>query len=585
MYITYETAQYAKIDNRRIRRFKRHYRPPETVPNDLPKPEFMPTKLIRISDMEIVYGSQVNEGYCALSYSWNQSGDMVLDEAKGKYMRIDEGRHEIISYCSIFPDMIIPYYIAAKNFKRKLWKIYKVLEVMDEKNYYFQKTVKQVKFESILQHICQQFNIKYIWFDQMCINQDDKEEKKREIRNMHHIYENAYCTIALTPEFSGLNVATPSSEDYQYFKRLWTLEEAIKSKKLLFVGKDVHKWGEDISRSDRLYPLIESSSTLSVSQILYHAHNRTSTKDHDRVFALIHLFPEFMQDINIDYDQPLEELMVQFYRLLAKKSISILVFEKLTHHRYESTIQKYSTFLPSWTGVNGTHALIATTTSFQNYDVVGKTMHVTSAYVTKKKQPIFFTFIKNYLPSFYLCGGRLPDDKESLTIQKQDLPPSPDDIYDVDNKHNYQLSVFVQLPGIAERKRFKITPIYTYNDIFINGNGFDLISKQLQQLSRFMEIKKENLGWCHLNRDDGEMAARIDLDHLTENILDDPFAHYVLLSEILFKSNAESRYHYYPVVKKKQGEKYYKVLGRCSIESIDDIFSNCNLPKKTFLIQ
>ncbi|KAI9271737.1 hypothetical protein BDA99DRAFT_500856, partial [Phascolomyces articulosus] len=68
--------------------------------------------------------------------------------------------------------------------------------------YYFTKTVQYVKFEVIIQQICQQFNIKYVWYDQLCINQDDKEEKYREIRNMHQIYENAYCTVALVPDFS-----------------------------------------------------------------------------------------------------------------------------------------------------------------------------------------------------------------------------------------------------------------------------------------------------------------------------------------------------------------------------------------------
>ncbi|KAI9245231.1 hypothetical protein BDA99DRAFT_528307 [Phascolomyces articulosus] len=76
---------------------------------------------------------------------------------------------------------------------------------MEDKNYYFSKTIKYVKFEGIIQQICQQFNIKYIWCDQLCINQNNKEEKLREIRNMHHIYENAYCTVALVPENTNIS--------------------------------------------------------------------------------------------------------------------------------------------------------------------------------------------------------------------------------------------------------------------------------------------------------------------------------------------------------------------------------------------
>ncbi|KAI9251475.1 hypothetical protein BDA99DRAFT_521976 [Phascolomyces articulosus] len=73
---------------------------------------------------------------------------------------------------------------------------------MVDKNYYFSKMVQYVKFEGIIQQICQQFNIKYIWYDQLCINQDNKEEKQREIRNMHQIYENAYCTVAFVPDYT-----------------------------------------------------------------------------------------------------------------------------------------------------------------------------------------------------------------------------------------------------------------------------------------------------------------------------------------------------------------------------------------------
>ncbi|KAI9247680.1 hypothetical protein BDA99DRAFT_253456 [Phascolomyces articulosus] len=384
MYITYEMAQYSRTNGKRARLAKR-VKPPITIPNDLPKPDFMPTKLVRISDMEVVDGSQVNEGYCALSYSWNQSGDIKQDD-NGKHVRIDNGKHKIISYANIFPDMIIPNYKIPVNYKydrietrSKLSKMYHVLEIIDDENYYFTKTIKYVKFEGIIQQICQQFNIKYIWYDQLCINQDNKEEKQHEIRNMHQIYENACCTVALVPDYSHKEKLNESEQ--HYFKRLWILEEAIKSKRLLIVGRNEHQYGEN-STFLQIYYFTESSSELNVSQILHYAHQRTSTKDHDRVFALIHLFPEFIDHknephpfkkliirhfcgvfstknsinkIRIDYSQPFEDLMIQFYGLLAKKDISILIFGK--NRNYISTIKKYK-FLPSWTGVNANSSMM-----------------------------------------------------------------------------------------------------------------------------------------------------------------------------------------------------------------------------------
>ncbi|KAI9278780.1 hypothetical protein BDA99DRAFT_567435 [Phascolomyces articulosus] len=132
MYIDYETAQYTYVPHpdEAKGRSNKYSQPPKKVPNDLPKPDFMPTKLVCISDMAVVDGSQVNEGYCALSYSWNQSGSFFYNPFRRKYI--------------IRPDGNCEY----------------------------------VKFEGIIQQICQQFNIKYIWYDQLCINQDNTEEKQ-----------------------------------------------------------------------------------------------------------------------------------------------------------------------------------------------------------------------------------------------------------------------------------------------------------------------------------------------------------------------------------------------------------------------
>ncbi|KAI9250190.1 hypothetical protein BDA99DRAFT_575536, partial [Phascolomyces articulosus] len=302
MYIEYENVQFVREDGKK---YARRSQPPKILPIMLPKPKFMPTKLVRISDMKIVNGSQVNGGYCALSYSWNQSGDIKLDKTTGKSQRIDEGKHQIISYDTIFPDMIIPQY--KTDWNKRLQKIYRVFKIMEDKNYYFSKTIQYVKFEGIIQQICRKFNIKYIWYDQMCISQDDKEERRREIRNMHRIYGNAYCTVALAPDYSekyNLNIKQ------EYFKRLWTLEEIKKSKRLLFVGKNIHMWEKDITGGS-IYPLIKPLSELSVNEVLYHAHQRTSTKEHDRVFALINLFPEFIDQENDTHS--FKNLMIRYF--------------------------------------------------------------------------------------------------------------------------------------------------------------------------------------------------------------------------------------------------------------------------------
>ncbi|KAI9264178.1 hypothetical protein BDA99DRAFT_559472 [Phascolomyces articulosus] len=131
----------------------------------------MPTKLVRSTDMKVIDGSQVNERYCALYYSWNQSGDSYYGSVRDTCVRIDNDYYKIISTST--------------------------------------------------------------------------------------------CVIA--------KFAISKSE---WSERLWTLEEAIE---------------------------------------------RTSTKQHVRVLALVNLFPDIVDKIKIDYNQSIQDLMVHFYGFLAKK--------------------------------------------------------------------------------------------------------------------------------------------------------------------------------------------------------------------------------------------------------------------------
>ncbi|KAI9495977.1 heterokaryon incompatibility protein-domain-containing protein [Zychaea mexicana] len=281
----------------------------------------MPKKLVRTSDMQVVSGLQVNEGYCALSYSWNQSGDSVVDEFTGKEKRDDQGKHKIV-----YP---------AKKIRQKPRGRKRIPH-----------KVRLVKFEGLIQQICKDFNIKYIWYDQMCINQDDMEEKREEIRHMHRIYSNAYCTVALVPE--------------------------------LQVRKYISK------RTDILYS--------------------ECTKEHDRVFALANIFPEVMSKITVDYDQSLHDLLIQFYGALAEHDLSVLCFKRRGYSRLYKSIAgthpteadpNYIGFpleshrLPSWTGVAGEHYQMGQLkTNFQNYCINGGTLEVTCIAVTNNNRSI-----------------------------------------------------------------------------------------------------------------------------------------------------------------------------------------------------
>ncbi|KAI8148347.1 hypothetical protein BJV82DRAFT_263293 [Fennellomyces sp. T-0311] len=209
-------------------------------------PHFKPTSLVRVSDMQVVPGSTVNEHYWTLSYSWNQSGKIIRVGAE-EYDRIDEGKHTIVSYK-------IQQSIGQEDGQGKQRIVYEI----DPES----KSVRRGKFEDTLQQVCKDFAIRYIFFDQKCINQKDVDEEKRDIKRILLFYQNAYCTLVLLPELEcnetpddGRILANINDAlaDSRWSSPAWTLLEAYVSKKLLFVGKNVRFWSntiyEGLSRS------------------------------------------------------------------------------------------------------------------------------------------------------------------------------------------------------------------------------------------------------------------------------------------------------------------------------------------------
>ncbi|KAI8142213.1 hypothetical protein BJV82DRAFT_579741 [Fennellomyces sp. T-0311] len=179
--------------------------------------------------MKLVRGSEVRERYYTLSYSWNQSGDYVKNEHNDEYIRNDQGKHQIIFYRKR----------KAKKYPRGRTRTRVPVKP------------RFVKFERLVQQICKDFGVRYIWWDQYCIDQSNPEEKRREIMQMHSIYKNAYCALVLIPEldFTGHMIQTGeyiantrNIMETEWVKRVWTLEEAFMSKRMLFVGRNVHMW-------------------------------------------------------------------------------------------------------------------------------------------------------------------------------------------------------------------------------------------------------------------------------------------------------------------------------------------------------
>ncbi|KAI8142131.1 hypothetical protein BJV82DRAFT_615654 [Fennellomyces sp. T-0311] len=229
MYITYDQDQWRVVNNAGkvrqeeeslfeslYRRLKLHalY---EFVYGRQVAPSFMPTWLIRVSDMQLVRGSAVRAPYYTLSYSPDQSGDYSKNKDNDKYTLNDQGKHEIISYQE-------RKHPRGKNATR------------------VPKEPRLVKFEELVQQICKDFGVTYIWWDERCIEYSNPKEAEQ----IHRIYSSSYCTLILVPELDFTrNMQAANMEKMthsQWVQQVWMtpLDEAYLSKRLLFVGRNVH---------------------------------------------------------------------------------------------------------------------------------------------------------------------------------------------------------------------------------------------------------------------------------------------------------------------------------------------------------
>ncbi|KAI8137381.1 heterokaryon incompatibility protein-domain-containing protein [Fennellomyces sp. T-0311] len=345
MYIEYITPQ--RVADRTVTTFKSTGGP------------YRPTWLIRTSDWQKVPGTEATNGYCTLSYCWEQSGEKI-QRSNGEYDLLDRGRHKIT--------------IEARE-KRKTRRSVR---------YKYTRRSTHVTYEVLLKRICKEFNIDYLWYDKVCINQASKEEKHREIKNMHQIYSDARYTIALVPEiyvddvqefktvdWNTLNTeaketALAQIQESLWWKRSWTLEELMMSTRILIVGRDAHLWclaeskqvkgfkENDFISNDMLG--FKDKKEKSTNQVLTYAHFRTSTKEHDKIYALANIF-DGMTSIEIDYDSDISVVMNAFYRQLAERDLSLMCFGSILDDegtpKDTSTMGSYN--LPSWTGVAGLH--------------------------------------------------------------------------------------------------------------------------------------------------------------------------------------------------------------------------------------
>ncbi|KAI7850880.1 hypothetical protein BDC45DRAFT_538830 [Circinella umbellata] len=438
---------------------------------------YRPTWLVRTSDWKLVPGNEAMGGYCALSYCWEQSGEIIKkSKEKGDYDCCNNPGHRlVVKTVSPIPTPTTTSLSLhnnidmTKNDKSDLQQQQKINKTTPPKksnqknnndNDNDNRVVHLVTYDVLLQRMCQDFQIDYLWYDKLCINQSNKTEKLREIKQMHRIYSNARYTIALIPEINiwdpadferpdrfAKTKARKKAHDTMWkslwSQRSWTFEELMMSKRILVVGKNAHAWhqadteevtiGNDTKNSGLAFgdPLVQildfkNRSLKSANQVLKFAQFRTSAKEHDKIFALANIFHGVIP-IDMDYDSPIQDVIHDFYRRVAEHDLSILCFgsvrTKSGGMRLQSMMAKYK--LPTWTGVRGlhTHGAIHVTQLFPT----------TTTETSNKKMH----FIDNEMRLHIKCCGAThfcklftssSDDKKdtlstSLNEKEEDIPP------------------------------------------------------------------------------------------------------------------------------------------------------------------
>lgn len=211
---------------------------------------------------------------------------------------------------------------------------------------------------------CKQLSVKWCWLDTVCIKQDDDDEKAIEIPKMSFIYKTSTFCALYRDEFDDndayklnktLEKITPNLSDHKtticqvipgqaklteclWAERIWTLQETILPKKLVFITKNYvvdfsnilmmlsvayNEWSHwrEYLRNDYIHIniikiLMSKSDVLTYSQVVNLISDRDSMYMHDRIYGIIGVLDVV---IEVDYTQSHDKLVNKLIFELTKK--------------------------------------------------------------------------------------------------------------------------------------------------------------------------------------------------------------------------------------------------------------------------
>ena len=242
--------------------------------------DYRPTRLVRVSDRKKVPGKAAMNGYHTISYCWEQSGQVAkneIDDGNNEYSIVDKAKQCIVEEYNLYEDFIVSSTVfpdTSEDDDHDNIQEASDTDTQESNNHSEYVTwcepkskaayIRYVTYDQLLQQVCKNYEVEYVWYDKICIDQSDSEAKSKEIKQMHKIYCNARYTIAMVPEAiiytpddineGSFYVGNIAQEYFGvdvfclcWWTRSWKLEEVMMAKRILIVGSNANMFQHSLN--------------------------------------------------------------------------------------------------------------------------------------------------------------------------------------------------------------------------------------------------------------------------------------------------------------------------------------------------
>lgn len=190
-------------------------------------------------------------------------------------------------------------------------------------------------------------NTRYLWIDQLCIDENKNSERSHQVRMMAQIYKGSYLTLIwlgegnpFTDDLSDRGVYSLAEQPilyfptHEYFTRLWIVQEVLLPPRLeIMCGSDWLPW-DMVATGVRMLNNLYDGSTLFYKRRDESPYGRVRSEDlelmlatfssgkcvdpRDKIYGLLGLFHD-SKLIEVDYDKSVAEVLCSAISVLARQ--------------------------------------------------------------------------------------------------------------------------------------------------------------------------------------------------------------------------------------------------------------------------